>query len=82
MPVIVVRRFNPYFKRVYDCLTAKGKHAKVAITVIMRKLIVLVNALLREKAASGRQKPLDHCGYSKWSAFCSDGSFSAVCVSA
>lgn len=49
MPVIVVGRFNPYFKRVYDRLTAKGKHAKVVITVIMRKLIVFAVALLRGK---------------------------------
>ncbi len=48
MPAIVAMRFNPDLKRVYDRLTAKGKHAKIAITAIMRKLIILANALLRD----------------------------------
>ncbi|MFW7267700.1 IS110 family transposase [Gluconacetobacter sp. Hr-1-5] len=48
MPAIVAMRFNPDLKRVYDRLTTTGKHAKVAITAIMRKLIVLANALLRD----------------------------------
>lgn len=47
MPAIVAMRFNPDLRRVYDRLIAKGKHAKIAITAIMRKLIVLANALLR-----------------------------------
>ncbi|MBB2167641.1 IS110 family transposase [Gluconacetobacter aggeris] len=48
MPAIVAMRFNPDLKRVYDRLIAKGKHAKIAITAIMRKLVVLANALLRK----------------------------------
>ncbi|MFT8679586.1 hypothetical protein [Gluconacetobacter sp.] len=48
MPAIVAMRFNPDLKCVYDRLIAKGKHAKIAITAIMRKLVVLANALLRK----------------------------------
>ncbi|AOX18600.1 IS110 family RNA-guided transposase [Kozakia baliensis] len=48
MPALVAMRFNQDLKRVYDRLIAKGKHAKVAITAIMRKLVVLANALLRK----------------------------------
>ncbi|WP_408871891.1 IS110 family RNA-guided transposase [Gluconacetobacter aggeris] len=48
MPAIVAMRFNPDLKRVYDRLTTMGKHAKVAITAVMRKFIVLANALLRD----------------------------------
>ncbi|GCE90380.1 transposase [Komagataeibacter diospyri] len=48
MPAIVAMRFNPDLKRVYDRLIARGKHAKIAITAIMRKLVVLANALLRK----------------------------------
>jgi len=48
MPALVAMRFNPDLKRIYDRLIAKGKHAKVAITAIMRKLVVLANALLRK----------------------------------
>jgi transposase len=34
-------------KAKYQALVATGKPAKVAITAVMRKLIVLANALLR-----------------------------------
>jgi transposase len=47
-PTMVATRFNPDLKRVYDRLTAQGKHAKIAITAVMRKIVVLANALLRD----------------------------------
>jgi transposase len=46
MPALVAMRFNPDLKAKYDQFVAAGKPAKVAITAIMRKLIVLANALL------------------------------------
>jgi transposase len=49
MPALVATRFNPDMKAKYDQLKAAGKPSKVAITAIMRKLIVLANALLRDK---------------------------------
>lgn len=49
MPALVACRFNPDLKAKYNQLKAAGKASKVAITAIMRKLIVLANALLRNK---------------------------------
>lgn len=46
MPALVAMRFNPDLKAKYDQFVAAGKPAKIAITAIMRKLIVLANALL------------------------------------
>lgn len=48
MPALVACRFNPDLSAKYDQLKATGKAPKVAITAIMRKLIVLANALLRK----------------------------------
>jgi transposase len=47
MPALVVARFNPDLKAKYVQLVAAGKPAKVALTAIMRKLLVLANALLK-----------------------------------
>lgn len=47
MPALVACRFNPDLKAKYDLLIKAGKPPKVAITAIMRKLIVLANALLK-----------------------------------
>ena len=48
MPALVATRFNPDLKCKYQALIAAGKPAKVAITAIMRKLLPLANALLRD----------------------------------
>ncbi len=48
MPALVSVRHNPEFKAKYDALIKAGKPPKVAITAIMRKLIILANALLRD----------------------------------
>jgi len=48
MPALVAMRFNPDLKRVYDRLIKKGKPGKVALTAIMRKLIILANALITD----------------------------------
>ncbi|WP_137136525.1 transposase [Rhizobium sp. FKY42] len=47
MPALVACRFNPDLKAKYEQLKAAGKPPKVAITAVMRKLIVLANALLK-----------------------------------
>jgi transposase len=47
MPALVATRFNPDFKAKYQAMIEAGKPAKVAITTIMRKLVVLANALLK-----------------------------------
>ncbi|WP_184016006.1 IS110 family transposase [Sphingobium boeckii] len=48
MPALVAARFNPDLKAKYQQLIAAGKPAKIAITAIMRKLIVTANALLKQ----------------------------------
>lgn len=47
MPALVAMRFNPDLKAKYTQLVGAGKPAKVAITAIMRKLVVMANALLK-----------------------------------
>jgi transposase len=42
-------RFNPQFKAKYQAIIKAGKPAKVAIVAVMRKLIILANALLRDR---------------------------------
>jgi transposase len=49
MPALVASRFNPDLKAKDQALLAAGKPAKVALTAIMRKLIILANALLRDQ---------------------------------
>ena len=48
MPALVAARFNPDLKNKYRALIAAGKPAKVALTAIMQKLLILANALLRD----------------------------------
>ena len=48
MPALVAIRFNPPLKACYDGLITRGKHAKLAIAAVMRRLLLLANALLRE----------------------------------
>jgi len=47
MPALVAARFNPDLKAKYTQLITAGKPPKVAITAVMRKLIVTANALLK-----------------------------------
>jgi len=48
MPALAALRCNPQLRSVYDRLVAKGKPRKLAITAVMRKLIILLNTLIRE----------------------------------
>ncbi len=48
MPALVATRFNPDLKAKYQAMRETGKPAKVALTAIMRKLIELANALIRD----------------------------------
>ena len=51
MPALVAIRFNADLKAKYEQLIKAGKAPKKAITAVMRKLIILANALLKK----GRQ---------------------------
>ena len=44
-------RYNPVLKAFYDRLMAKGKLPKVAITACMRKLLTILNAIVRDGSA-------------------------------
>jgi transposase len=46
MPALVACRYNPDLKAKYDALIKAGKQPKKAIIAILRKLVVLANALL------------------------------------
>ena len=48
MPALVAIRHNWQLGEVYQTLCNAGKPAKVAITAVMRKLIILANALIRD----------------------------------
>ena len=48
MPALVAAHHNPGLKHKYQTLLARGKPPKVALTTVMRKLLVLANALLQE----------------------------------
>ena len=47
MPALVAARYNPDLKAKYQSLIASGKPAKVAVVTLIRKLIVMANALIR-----------------------------------
>lgn len=48
MPALAAIRFNPDMRAIYMRMTDAGKPPKVAITAVMRKMIILANALVRE----------------------------------
>jgi transposase len=48
MPTLTAIRHNPALQAFYQRLIGRGRPAKVAITACMRKLLVLLNAILRD----------------------------------
>jgi transposase len=52
MPALAAARFNPDLKAKYAELVKAGKPAKAALTAIMRKLLLVANALLRDRRPS------------------------------
>lgn len=60
MAAIVAMRHNPLIRACYERLVAAGKPKKVAIVACMRKLLIILNAMVRtgrpwkEKAATAR----------------------------
>jgi|SRR5688572_1099256 len=51
MAALVGSRHNPVLRAFYQRLRAAGKPAKVALTACMRKLLVILNVMLRERRA-------------------------------
>jgi transposase len=50
MSPLVAVRYNPVFKAFYERLRAAGKAAKVALTACMRKLLTILNAMVKHHA--------------------------------
>ena len=48
MATLVASRHNPTIRAFYDRLVAAGKAKKLALTACMRKLLVILNAMLRD----------------------------------
>jgi transposase len=49
MACLSATKHNPVIKRFYERLIARGKETKVALTACMRKLLSILNAMLRNK---------------------------------
>jgi transposase len=47
MSALVAVRYNPVLKAFYNRLRAAGKVAKVALTACMRKLLTILNAMMK-----------------------------------
>ena len=47
MATLAATRFNPQIKAFYQRLVAQGKEKKVALTAAMRKLLTILNALIK-----------------------------------
>jgi transposase len=50
MGALVATRYNPVIKAFYQRLLAAGKPKKVALTACMRKLLIILNAMVRQQA--------------------------------
>ena len=48
MPALVAIQHNPQLKEKYEALCRAGKLKKVAIVAIMRKIVIIANALIRD----------------------------------
>jgi transposase len=49
MAALVGTRFNPTLKVFYQRLRAAGKPAKVALVACMRKLLTIINSMIRQR---------------------------------
>lgn len=50
MAALSAKRYNPILKEFYDKLREKGKKKMVALTAVMRKMIIILNAKIRDEA--------------------------------
>jgi transposase len=49
MAALTVSRYNPIIKAFYHCLCGSGKARKVALTACMRKLLIILNAMVKHQ---------------------------------
>ncbi|GAF72826.1 unnamed protein product, partial [marine sediment metagenome] len=57
MATLVATRFNPVIRTFYQHLCATGKAKKVALTACMRKLLTILNAMLKHRTPWGYVAP-------------------------
>lgn len=73
MATLVAVRHNPVIKRFYTQLCARGKKKKVALVACMRKLLVMLNAMMRKgerwNPNQNRDIALDHIGVTQGDAY-------------
>ena len=50
MGALVAARYNPVIRDFYQRLLAAGKPKKLALTACMRKLLVILNSILRNRS--------------------------------
>jgi transposase len=50
MSVMVASQHNPLIRQFYERLVASGKPKKVALVACMRKLLSILNAMMRDRA--------------------------------
>ncbi len=48
MATLAATRFNPVIKSFYQRLIQAGKETKVALVACMRKLLIILNAMIRD----------------------------------
>ena len=58
MAALVASRHNPVIRVFYQRLLAAGKPKKLALTACMRKLLVILNAMLKNRLHWNQQLPL------------------------
>lgn len=51
MAALVAVRFNPIIKAFYERLISKGKLKKVALTACMHKLLIILNAMMKQNSS-------------------------------
>jgi len=57
MPALVATRFNPAMKATYERLVRSGKPPNLALTAVLRKLLVLADALIRDDREWAKTAP-------------------------
>ena len=61
MATLVATRWNDHIKRFYESLIAKGKPKKLALVACMRKLLTIINAMVKtNKNGVKTNSPLDN----------------------
>jgi transposase len=55
MPTIVAKQYNPTIKAFYDRLVAAGKLKMVALIASLRKLLTILNIMIRDGKTWNRQ---------------------------